>query len=41
MNNIIEAAKLLNMNKTAFIRWCSVAVANDILRQKNEYDNQQ
>lgn len=36
---IEAAAAALDMDKTAFMRWSSVAVAREILRQKKEYDN--
>lgn len=36
---IDEAAALLKMDRSQFIRWCSKQVALDILRQKQEYDN--
>lgn len=38
--DIEEAAKLLDMEKSAFMRWCSHAVAIEILKQKNEYDKE-
>lgn len=35
---IDEAAHLLSMDRSQFIRWCSKQVALDILNQKKEYD---
>lgn len=37
---IEEAAKLLDMGRSEFIRWCSLAVAKDIIGQKKRYDAQ-
>jgi hypothetical protein len=37
---ITEAFELLDMDRSAFLRWCAVAVAKDIIRQKKEYDNE-
>ena len=37
---INEAVELLDMDRSAFFRWCAVAVARDIIRQKKEYDDQ-
>lgn len=36
--DITDAANALDIDKTAFIRWCAHAVAVDILKQKAEYD---
>lgn len=36
--SIDEAAALLKMDRSQFIRWCSKQVALDILNQKKEYD---
>lgn len=33
---IDEAAEFLEMKRSAFIRWCAVAVANQIINQKRE-----
>jgi hypothetical protein len=38
LEDIVNAAAALNMDKTAFARWAAGAVATEILRQKNEYD---
>lgn len=36
--DIEAAAKALDMDKTAFMRWAAVATAREILKQKKEYD---
>lgn len=36
--DIEAAAKALEMDKTAFMRWAAVATAREILKQKKEYD---
>lgn len=33
-----EASRLMGMTRADFMRWCSKYVAQDILRQKKEYD---
>ncbi len=38
---IKQAAELLNMPHTSFVRWAAHATAVEILKQKNEYDKRQ
>lgn len=38
IDTIDEAAELLGMGRSDFMRWCSKQVALDILEQKKEYD---
>lgn len=37
---IDQAAKLLDVTRAEFIRWCAVHCAHDILKQHNEYMKQ-
>lgn len=38
LHDITMAAALLDMDKTAFVRWAAHATAIEIIKQKNEFD---
>lgn len=38
IETVDAAAKLLDMDRSQFLRWCGTQVALDILKQKEEYD---